>query len=68
MIKKKNKIIFITSSPFSINTFIKNHLINLAESFEIVLIVNKDLDNLSNELIKKIRVINVKLKREINIY
>ena len=68
MIKKKNKIIFITSSPFSINAFIKNHLINLAESFEIVLIVNKDLDNLSNELIKKIRVINVKLKREINIY
>ena len=68
MIKKKPKIVFITSSPFTINAFMKNHIMNLIKSYEVVLIVNKGLGILNDNLLNKIRIINIDLRREINIF
>lgn len=63
----KKIIVFVATTPFAINAFLKNHLLALSEFFDVRLIVNTGLYPICESLKNQIQVTNINMHREISI-
>lgn len=64
----KKTIIFVATTPFAVNAFLRNHLLALSEDFDIKLCVNTHAYPLSADLAEKLQIIHVNIGRKINIW
>lgn len=63
----KKIIVFVATTPFAVNAFLKNHLLALSQFFDVRLIVNTDLYPICESLKKQIHITNINMHREISI-
>jgi glycosyltransferase involved in cell wall biosynthesis len=63
----KKTIIFVATTPFAVNAFLRNHLLALSDDFNVVLCVNTDAYPLSSDLEEKIQVIHIGIVRKISV-
>ena len=62
-------ICFVISSPFTVNSFLINHLMCLSKYFKVTLFVNLEREELSARLdLSRIKVVDIPLERKINIF
>lgn len=68
MIEMKKKICFVVTSPFAINGFLVNHLIELSKIYNIVLCTNLNQYKISPKLnILNLDIVNIPFERRISL-
>ena len=61
-------LVFVATSPFAVNSFLRNHLLSLAKIYDVTLCVNTLDFPLLEEISKAVRVRHVDISRKINLY
>ncbi|WP_223259961.1 glycosyltransferase family 4 protein [Candidatus Methylopumilus universalis] len=62
----KPSLIFVATTPFAVNAFLRNHLITLSKSYEITLCVNTIAYPLSEEVLDLVSVCHIDIARQIS--
>jgi glycosyltransferase involved in cell wall biosynthesis len=63
----KKTIIFVVTTPFAVNAFLRNHLLALAKQYEVILCVNLGAYPLLTELRGALTVIDIGIQRKVSI-
>ena len=63
----KKTIIFVVTTPFAVNAFLRNHLLALAKQYEVILCVNLGAYPLLTELRGVLKVIDIGIQRKVSI-
>lgn len=61
------KILFIATTPFAVNAFLIGHLLALSKLYEVVVLTNLSKHNISPQLQKNIRVVDLNITRKISL-
>ena len=62
----KKKLLFVATTPFAVNAFLRTHLLALAEEYDVTVCSNLLAYPLSEELATKISVIHIDIERKIS--
>ncbi|MES2771472.1 MAG: glycosyltransferase family 4 protein [Pseudomonadota bacterium] len=61
----KHSLVFVATTPFAVNAFLRTHLVALARIYDVTLCVNTELYPLVDEIARSVRVLHVDMAREI---
>jgi glycosyltransferase involved in cell wall biosynthesis len=64
----KHALVFVVTTPFAANAFLRKHLLALAESHDVTLCVNTDAYPLADEIAKVVRVCHIDITRKISLW
>lgn len=68
MNKSSKKLIFVATTPFAVNSFLKLHLLSLSKYYNVTLLVNKRAYPLLEEIEECVEVISINFHRGISIW
>ena len=60
----KKKIMFVATTPFAVNAFLRTHLLALAKTYDVTLCVNTELYPLLDDIKRSVRVLHVNIHRK----
>jgi hypothetical protein len=61
----KHSLVFVVTTPFAVNAFLRVHLIALAETYEVTLCVNTAAYPLVDDVARMVRVYHIDIARRI---
>ena len=61
----KHSLVFVATTPFAVNAFLRTHLLALAETHDVILCVNTTAYPLADEVARVVRVRHVDIARKI---
>lgn len=61
-------IIFVVTTPFAVNAFLRNHLLALAKQYKVILCVNLGAYPLLKELLDVLKVIDIGIQRKVSVF
>jgi hypothetical protein len=64
-VKNKPTVLFVATTPFAVNAFLRLHMIKLADLFHVVLCVNRHLYKLSPDILSCVEVHHVPFVRKV---
>lgn len=63
-----HRLVFVATTPFAVNAFLRNHLLALAEIYEVTLCVNTTVHPLVDELTYVVRIRHIDIERKIALW
>lgn len=66
-LRTKKIIIFVVTTPFAVNAFLRNHLLALAKEYEVILCVNLSAYRLLKELVDALKIIDIGIERKVSL-
>lgn|GEM_PF-233631 len=67
-LRTKKIIIFVVTTPFAVNAFLRNHLLALAKQYKVILCVNLGAYPLLKELFDVLKVIDIGIQRKVSVF
>ena len=64
VIQIRNSLIFVASTPFAVNAFLRTHLLALAKSYEVTLCVNTKAYPLVDDVSRAVRIYHIDIVRK----
>lgn len=61
------KLCFVTASPVSLRVFMRNHILCLADRYEVVAVADFSPEDLSNDWLPGVRLVPIPIARQINL-
>lgn len=68
MVKSKLKVCFVLTAEFAVKAFLLSHLRALSKVYDVTVIVNTSSPNFLNELGVSVKVVPLRISREINLF
>lgn len=60
------KLCFVTASPLSLRAFMRNHMLRLAERYEVTAVADFSPEDLSNDWLPGVRLVSIAIARQID--